>query len=127
MLDSLLLDQLSLVMHNVGPATSFEIKAMLVQDGKHVLIEVSLPSSQGKFINDILLLKVFSLQQSPTDEVIDTLHASLDVMTNIEVSPGILPDKKLVFFHSDLRICAFRLRLGNAIFRSVTFSFRETG
>ena len=93
-------------------------KAILTQDGEHLLIQISKGSTKRLFV-----LETSFLEHSENTNVpiyLDSLNVSSEVMTKIEVPLGILPGKRLVFLDKDFWMCTLGLnsvKYPNAIIR----------
>ena len=107
------LAQLTLTSRDQYHLDSFVSKAMLTQDAEHVLVQISESSIQGKCTKGVVVLKVSSLEQSPTNMALDTLHVPRAILKNIEVPLGILAGGRLVFLDHDLWMCTFKLYSGD--------------
>ena len=94
-------------------------KAMLTQDGKHLLTQFSEVSVQGRSTKRTLIFKTSSLKlshQSDSSTVVDPLEISSEILMRIEVPLGILSGGRLVFLDRDLWMCTFKLgTVGNYI------------
>lgn len=96
-----------------GPqADAFVSKAMLAQDGKHLLVQISEVTAQGKTSKSILIFEASSLDASHgkiSSTALKSLELSSDILLKIEVLLGILPGGRLVFLDKDMWVCTVRL------------------
>lgn len=111
------LSQLSLKPSTANPRSGFQEniyvnKAMLTQDGKHLLVHISKAVTQGRSKKCLLIFENSLLERSDhtnSPTFLDSVDVSSKIMTHIEVPLGILPGKILVFLDRDLWMCTLRL------------------
>lgn len=111
------MSQLSLNPGTVNPGSGFEeniyvSKAMLTQDGKHLLVQISKAVTQGRSKKCLLIFENSLLERSDhtnSPTFLDSANVSSQIMTKIEVPLGILPGKTLVFLDRDLWMCTLKL------------------
>ena len=102
----------TLAIGNQYQSVSSVSKAMLTQDAKHVLVEVSESSAWGKTSKRVVVLQVLSLE-SHMNMAIESLVISPAILEIIEVPLGIIFGERLVFLDNDLWMCTFKLYSGD--------------
>lgn len=109
---SLSLTQLSINLSSGPKADDSVSKAMLAQDGRHLLVQTSEVSAQGRTRKSLLIFEV-SLLEFPHDKTSTTALSPVDIsseiLLRIEVLLGILPGGKLVFLDKDMWVCTVSL------------------
>ncbi|KAL9038636.1 MAG: hypothetical protein Q9214_005200 [Letrouitia sp. 1 TL-2023] len=88
-------------------------RAMLTQDGRHILIQAKEINSRGQIVKRVLIFNISSFV--PADE--DVLSTPLpyayippDILSRIEIPLGIISGSRLAFLNRDLWFCTFKLR-----------------
>ena len=87
-------------------------KAMLTQDGKHLLVQICKLLIQGRSTKRLVAFETSLLARShhtKSPALLDCLDIPNEVMTRIEVPLGILHQKTLVFLDKDLWMCTLRI------------------
>ena len=104
--------QLSLNPSDAFKEDDYVSRAMLTQDGEHILVEMCKLVAQGRSMKRLVAFETSLLARSrhlDSPALPDCLELSNEVMTRIEVALGILPDKTLVFLDKDLWMCTLRM------------------
>lgn len=99
--------QLSLIPNNRFKQDVYINKAILTQDGGHLLIQISKRRTKRLLIFKTSFLENSENNNSPI--FLDFICVSTEVMTKIEVPLGILPGQRLVFLDKDLWMCTLEL------------------
>ncbi|KAL9614137.1 MAG: hypothetical protein Q9167_001347 [Letrouitia subvulpina] len=87
-------------------------RAMLTQDGRHILIQTKETTSRGQIIKRVLVFNVSSLVPDEEDTLSTPLRYAYippDILSRIDIPLGILPGSRLAFLNRDLWFCTFRL------------------
>ena len=87
-------------------------KAMLTQDGKHVLVEIHNSSSQEGMTTRLLIFDNAAFELDPEGKSVRTLtylYISPSITSKVELALGILAGSKLVFLDQDLWVCTFKV------------------
>ena len=87
-------------------------KAMLTQDGKHLLVQIRKLATRGRSTKHLAAFEISLLARShhtSSPALLDCLGIPNEVMMRIEVPLGILPEKRLVFLDKDLWMCTLRM------------------
>lgn len=104
--------QLSLNPDSALKETFYVNKAMITQDGKSLLVQISKVSRQGASTKRLLIFHLSLLeryQHTGSPSSLDPLDISTEIMARIEVPLGILPGETLVFLDKDLWMCTLRM------------------
>ena len=87
-------------------------KAMLTQDGEHVLVEIHDSCGQGGMINRVLIFtnSAFELNtEGDTATTLTYLYIPPTTMSKVEIALGILAGSRLVYLDQDLWVYTFKL------------------
>ena len=87
-------------------------KAILTQDGKYLLVQISKHVTRGRRLTHLVAFDVSRLapsQHPNSPALLDCLDIPNEVMARIEVPLGILPEKTIVFLDKDLWMCTLRM------------------
>jgi WD40 repeat protein/pimeloyl-ACP methyl ester carboxylesterase len=90
----------------IEPAGYTTTRAMLCQDGKHVLVHIKRTNSHGQSSKHLF---VANTKAFDSDAPLATLHIPFEVASAVEHPLGILAGPTLVFLDRDLWICSYRL------------------
>ena len=98
-------------------STSSVIKAMLTQDGKHVLVQIKDVSLPGRVTKRLLIFAISAFDVGDAGEHIAAplthFYIPPDIAAQVEIPLGILPGSQLTFLDQDLWVCTIHIsRLG---------------
>ncbi|KAG8525535.1 uncharacterized protein KY384_009179 [Bacidia gigantensis] len=88
-------------------------RAILTQDGRHILIQTREMTSQGRTIKRVLVFNISFFVPDEEDSLSTPLpyaYIPPDVLSSIEIPLGILSGSRLAFLNQDLWFCTFRLK-----------------
>ena len=88
-------------------------KAIITQDGGHVLVQTRSSSSQGRIAKQVLIFDISSFapdgEHNVTQKSLPFAYISPDVLSRIEIPLGIISGSRLAFLDQDLWLCTFKL------------------
>lgn len=98
--------------------TSSATKAMLTQDGKHILIQIKDVSLGGRVTKRLLIFAISAFGVGGEEHHITAplthFYIPPDIAAKVEIPLGILPGSRLTFLDQDLWICTVHIgRLGS--------------
>ena len=101
------LAQLSLHPNGRHDITSSVTKAMLTQDGKHIMVQIKDISPGGRVTKRLLIFAVsaFGVTDERTSLTLSYVYIPPELAAKVEVPLGILPGSRLTFLDADLWIC----------------------
>lgn len=88
-------------------------RAMLTQDGRHILIQAKEITSQGQIVKRVLIFNTSSFVPDEEDVLSTPLpyaYIPPDILSRIEVPLGILSGSRLAFLNRDLWFCTLKLK-----------------
>lgn len=98
---------------NSGPElTPLVSKAMLTQDGRHLLVQIKDGSAQGRITKRTLIFDSSAFEVGDGENSIEPLTYSYippDIVARVEHPLGILSGSRLAFLDQDLWVCTYRL------------------
>ncbi len=108
------LAQLSLGTNGKHGLTSVVNRAMLTQDGRHVLVQTKGISGQGRTVKRVLIFDTSSFvsdgEEDPTSTPLPYAYIPPDILSRIEIPLGILSGSRLAFLDQDLWFYTFKLK-----------------
>jgi len=89
-------------------------RAMLTQDGRHILVQIKGISDQGRIVKRVLVFDISSFLPDGEEDASSTplpyAYIPPDILSRIEIPLGILSGSRLAFLDQDLWFCTFRLK-----------------
>lgn len=104
--------QMSLNSNSGRELASLVSKAMLTQDGRHLLVQIKDGSAQGRITKRTLIFDSSAFEIGDGKNSIEPLTYSYippDIVARVELPLGILAGSRLAFLDQDLWVCTFRL------------------
>ena len=89
-------------------------RAMLTQNGRHILVQTKVTSGHGRMDKRVLVFDVSSFAPERKEDATSTLlpYANIppDILSRIETPLGILSRSRIAFLDQDLWFCTFTLK-----------------
>ena len=108
------LDKLSVGKTVESGSISWVHRAMLTQDGKHILVQIKNVSGYGQTVKRLLIFTTSSFARVREEDAPSTqltyAYIQPNVQSKVDIPLGILSGSRLAFLDQDLWLCTFRLK-----------------